>query len=306
MDKYNIVFIKTENGEKEMLGRRAEDYVLREFADFSAKKCRIAKTEAYKEENALLDGCVNVVLTLDMPLVKKKDIEMLVRQMKQKNISLIRLGAKDSLAKICIGKGVDDGVFCKQDAFLKIGDAKSYNIVYNLLKDEILDGLLHRGVQIIDKATTFVDDTVNVESGVIIKPFCTIEGGKYDIERKHRFCIVYPRQRDRRRRRKLFARHMLARAHARECRTVCKASACRCGRRLPSGRFRRGQGFEASRRRQVRAFELRRRCRRGRAHERRLRNGILQLRRASKAQNHRWRGVLFGCEHQSCRSASCG
>lgn len=176
MDKYNIVFIKTENGEKEMLGRRAEDYVLREFADFSAKKCRIAKTEAYKEENALLDGCVNVVLTLDMPLVKKKDIEMLVRQMKQKNISLIRLGAKDSLAKICIGKGVDDGVFCKQDAFLKIGDAKSYNIVYNLLKDEILDGLLHRGVQIIDKVTTFVDDTVNVESGVIIKPFCTIEG----------------------------------------------------------------------------------------------------------------------------------
>lgn len=60
--------------------------------------------------------------------------------------------------------------------FLKIGDAKSYNIVYNLLKDEILDGLLHRGVQIIDKATTFIDDTVNVESGVIIKPFCTIEG----------------------------------------------------------------------------------------------------------------------------------
>ena len=129
MDKYNIVFIKTENGEKELLGRRAEDYVLREFADFSAKKCRIAKTEAYKEENALLDGCVNVVLTLDMPLVKKKDIETLVRQMKQKNISLIRLGAKDSLAKICIGKGVDEGVFCKQDAFLKIGDAKSYNIV---------------------------------------------------------------------------------------------------------------------------------------------------------------------------------
>lgn len=59
---------------------------------------------------------------------------------------------------------------------MKIGDAKSYNIVYNLLKDEILDGLLNRGVQIIDKATTFIDDTVNVESGVIIKPFCTIEG----------------------------------------------------------------------------------------------------------------------------------
>lgn len=42
---------------------------------------------------------------------------MLVRQMKQKNISLIRLGAKDSLAKICIGKGVDEGVFASRTLF---------------------------------------------------------------------------------------------------------------------------------------------------------------------------------------------
>ena len=47
MDKYNIVFIKTEWGEKELLGRRAEDYVIREFYDFAAKKCRIARQSAY-------------------------------------------------------------------------------------------------------------------------------------------------------------------------------------------------------------------------------------------------------------------
>ena len=176
MEKYNIVFIKTEGGEKELLGRRAEDYVIREFSDFSAKKCRIAKQSAYKEETAILDGYVNVVLTLDMPLVKKADIEALADEMRRKNISSIHLGAKDSVAKICIGKGVDEGVFCARKAFLKIDDAKSYNIVYNLLKDEILDGLLQNGVHIIDKATTFIDDTVSVERGVTIKPFCTIEG----------------------------------------------------------------------------------------------------------------------------------
>ena len=176
MEKYNIVFIKTEGGEKELLGRRAEDYVIREFSDFSAKKCRIAKQSAYKEETAILDGYVNVVLTLDMPLVKKADIEALADEMRRKNISAIHLGAKDSVAKICRGKGVDEGVFCAREAFLKIDDAKSYNIVYNLLKDEILDGLLQNGVNIIDKATTFIDDTVSVERGVTIKPFCTIEG----------------------------------------------------------------------------------------------------------------------------------
>lgn len=176
MEKYNIVFIKTWGGEKELLGRRAEDYVIREFSDFSAKKCRIAKQSAYKEETAILDGYVNVVLTLDMPLVKKADIEALADEMRRKNISSIHLGAKDSVAKICIGKGIDEGVFCARKAFLKIDDAKSYNIVYNLLKDEILDGLLQNGVNIIDKATTFIDDTVSVERGVTIKPFCTIEG----------------------------------------------------------------------------------------------------------------------------------
>lgn len=176
MDKYNIVFIKTDCSETELLGRRAEEYIIREFGDFCAKKCRISKQSAYKEESAILDGYINVVLTLDMPLVKKADIRSLVDEMKRKNISRIRLGSKDSFAKICFGKGVDDGIFCARNAFLKIDDAKSYNIVYNLLKDQILDGLLLNGVNIVDKATTFVDDTVNIERGVTIKPYCTIEG----------------------------------------------------------------------------------------------------------------------------------
>ncbi len=176
MEKYNIVFVKTENSEMELLGRRAEEFVLREFADFEAEKCRIAKQAAYKEECAFLDGYINIVLTLDMPLVKKRDIEDVVHRMKKSGALCVRLGTKESPSKICIGKSVDEGVFCARNAFLRIDDAKSFNIVYNLLKDEILDGLLQRGVQILDKNTTFVDDTANIEKGVVLKPFCTIEG----------------------------------------------------------------------------------------------------------------------------------
>ena len=48
--------------------------------------------------------------------------------------------------------------------------------MYNLLKDAILDDFLSRGVRILDKNTTFIDDTVNIESGVVILPYTRIEG----------------------------------------------------------------------------------------------------------------------------------
>lgn len=45
-----------------------------------------------------------------------------------------------------------------------------------MLKDAILDDFLSRGVRILDKNTTFIDDTVNIESGVVILPYTRIEG----------------------------------------------------------------------------------------------------------------------------------
>lgn len=176
MDKYNIVFVETLHSGDMLLGRRARDFVLREFSSFNAPGCRISKMDAYKEDVALLDGYVNVVLSLDMPLVRINDVLSLAKRMRANDIACLRLGKDNPVGKICVGKSVKEGVFCTDIPFFKIDDAKSYNVVYNLLKDRILDDALSRGVEIIDSATTFIDDTVNIEKGVTIYPFTRIEG----------------------------------------------------------------------------------------------------------------------------------
>lgn len=179
MERYNIVFIETEWSRADMLGRRVEDFVIREFESFGASVVRIAKKESYKEESALLPDCVNVVLTLDMPLARQSDVVALAKKMKKDKINCVHLGAMHSLAKICVGNDAKGGVFSSSSAFFKIDDAKSYNLVYNRLKDELLDKMLARGVRILDKATTFVDDTAKIESGATILPFCRIEGESF-------------------------------------------------------------------------------------------------------------------------------
>ena len=99
MDKYNIVFVENQWSQETMLGRRVGDYAIREFADFNAPDCRIAKIGAYKEDVALLEGYINVVLTLDMPLVKKGDIFALVRRMRAENIDCVGLGKNNPICE---------------------------------------------------------------------------------------------------------------------------------------------------------------------------------------------------------------
>lgn len=176
MDKYNIVFIKTPYSEQRLLGTRAEDYMVREFSAFSATKCRISKPSAYKENEALVSDCINVVLTLDMPLVRVEDILRAVEDMRAHSIRAITLGDKASCSKICFGKAKNEDVFSRKTCFFKIDSAKSTNIVYNQLKNRIILRLLDGGVNIVDAHSTFIDDTVSVEKGVTILPFCRIEG----------------------------------------------------------------------------------------------------------------------------------
>lgn len=176
MEKYNIVFVETEWSKKPLLGRRVEDFVIREFADFDAPDCRIVKIASYKEKVALLQGYVNVVLTLDMPLVKKQDVFELVRRMRAEKIDCVGLGKNNPVAKICFDKSENEGVFSSDKAFFKIDDAKSFNVVYNLLKNSVLDDLLAHGVYILDKTTTHIDDTANIEKGVTVLPYSRVEG----------------------------------------------------------------------------------------------------------------------------------
>ena len=178
MDKFNIVFIENENSKQSILGRRAEEYILREFAGFDAADSRIVRERVYLNapEKYFLSDAINVVLTLDTPLLRRKTIEHFVALMKHKNISFVRLGAKDSQSLIRIGDAQDEGIFVSDDDFLKLNGAKSYNMVYNLLKDRILDAHLLAGVNIVDKTTVFIDDTVKIASGAQILPFSRVEG----------------------------------------------------------------------------------------------------------------------------------
>lgn len=176
MDKYNIVFIKTPFSDVQLLGRKAEDYTIREFAQFEATKCRLSKLSAYKEDVALSQEHINVVLTLDMPLVKVKDILQAVERMRTYNVKAISLSKNGSNAKISFGKAKTEGVFCSNTCFLQIDDAKSLNLVYNQLRQDIIERHLESGVYIQDTHTTFIDDTVKIQRGVKILPFCRIEG----------------------------------------------------------------------------------------------------------------------------------
>lgn len=178
MERFNLIFIETKNSKQSLLGRTAADYMMREFADFDAVDSRIVKESAYKArpDGYYMKDAVNVILTQDMPLLRKSSVSHYVALLRLKKISMARLGAKDSLSMICIGDAQDEGIFVNDEDFLKIDDTKSYNMVYNLLKDRILDSHLRAGVRIVDKITTFIDDTAKIEVGSQILPFSRIEG----------------------------------------------------------------------------------------------------------------------------------
>jgi len=178
MERFNLIFIETKNSKQSLLGRTAADFVMKEFADFQAVDSRIVKESAYKArpDGYYMQDAVNVILTLDMPLLRKSSVLHYVALLRMRKVTMARLGSKDSESLICMGKATDEGIFVNDEDFLKIDDTKSYNMVYNLLKDRILDSHLLAGVTIVDKNTTFIDDTAKIEIGAKILPFSRIEG----------------------------------------------------------------------------------------------------------------------------------
>ncbi len=175
MDKYNIVFIETEYSNLEILGRRAKDYVLREFSSLKCESSRIVKQDSLKKIVKMKDA-INIILPLDMPLVSKDDIFRVIKRMQRHRISHIMLGKEPNIGKITIGDEGECDVFAPDEAFLRIDSAKSFNVVYNHIKERINDRLIDGGVNIIDTQSTFIDDTVEIESGATIYPFSRIEG----------------------------------------------------------------------------------------------------------------------------------
>lgn len=127
----------------------------------------------FTDEPSLSPDAVNVVLYDDMPLISPEIVIRYARVMLSRGLGHLRLGEG---AYICRGSASDEGVFVKDEAFLRLGDAKSYNMVYNCLKERIIERHLAAGVYILDSSTVFIDDTVVIEPGARILPFCRFEG----------------------------------------------------------------------------------------------------------------------------------
>jgi len=54
--------------------------------------------------------------------------------------------------------------------------AKNNYLVYNQERERIIDKHLLNGVEIMDAFSTHIDDTVTIETGAVILPFCCIKG----------------------------------------------------------------------------------------------------------------------------------
>ncbi len=166
-EKFKVVFLRSENENVKILGLTSREYLEKEFADF---ECRIAENE-----NDVADVGIRVIIPFDMPLLTVKEVDKAISILRQKRLPYLPFGEKNAVARVAYASGQSD-FFASSEAFVKVIGAKNYNIVYNQLKERIINRLLDDGVVIPDKNTVFIDATARIESGAQILPFSRIEG----------------------------------------------------------------------------------------------------------------------------------
>ena len=163
-----FVFLRSEYEDALILGRTVKRHMLDALGVSESDAVVVGQYEEVPEEDT-------AVLSLDIPLVTLADIEGIARRMRAKGIKSLRLGSEDSPSKIVLGRG-ESGYFANAEAFLKIGDTKSYSMVYNHLRRRIVDSLLARGVDIPFADSVVIDCTADIQAGAKILPFSRIEG----------------------------------------------------------------------------------------------------------------------------------
>ena len=170
MKKIRIYFVDGKWQEESLLGRKVKDYALLSLARFETKSVQNI-SEAEKEFE---DGFLNIVLPLACPLVCEEDVLRLAKSMRLRGAK--RVEFYGSTALFCQGKGSGERIFVNNSAFFEISDANSYCLVYNILRNRIIDRHLSRGVLVYERENTHIDDTVQVLAGAKILPFCRIQG----------------------------------------------------------------------------------------------------------------------------------
>lgn len=170
MKKTKIFFVASKYGDEMLLGRKVREYQEREL---SGLECRFFD-DFQEAESAFCADDFNVVLPLACPLVTLTDVERITKNMTLRAITAVKFHS--SSAYIVRGKRLENPIFVNNSAFFEINDAKSFSMVYNILKDRIASRHLSDGVVLLGKDTIFIDDTVEIGAGAKILPFCRIEG----------------------------------------------------------------------------------------------------------------------------------
>jgi len=166
MKDFKIYLKPSEYQDEILLGRKVREYVEREFENFECLD--------YGDFDEAHVAGTSVVLPLSCPLVRFGDVSRAVKSLKLKGAS--KLAFEGSSAYICQKGGDGKTIFASLPSFFEINSAKSFSLVYNIQRDRIADRHLSNGVLLRDKSTTYIDDTVEIEAGAKILPFCRIEG----------------------------------------------------------------------------------------------------------------------------------
>ena len=170
MQKFKLYLVKGEFSEQKVLGRQSKDYLFQEFEDYEyiiVDDLNEVDKEAFPR----------AVISLDMPLVRAKDLDRTLVSMQKSAVSRVVFGGEGSPFGVWLDKGKDT-YFVYDDAFLKLGGAKNDNMVYNTMRRRIIDHLLDGGVRILGD-DFHVDSTVTVESGATLKSPLTLSGDTF-------------------------------------------------------------------------------------------------------------------------------
>ncbi|NLZ25482.1 MAG: hypothetical protein GX891_03380 [Clostridiales bacterium] len=176
-ENYFVFFLDTPNADTEILGRRARDWVLREFYDVPHCVLEGGASTDFKtlsEAADISDSAYYFVLYLDMPLVTKKLLETLTAEASRR--LLLRIEFPDGFMQMTAAGDNQQKYFLRTEDFSRLDNAKSMAIVYNSLKERINTRLISQGVYIPDPQCVYIDDTAEIEEGAAIYPLTYIKG----------------------------------------------------------------------------------------------------------------------------------
>lgn len=114
-----------------------------------------------------------VVLYSDTPLVSYEDLESAVEYMETRSISNAIL---PSGYIITDNNSELKPITVNEDNYLRLTDAESYERILSLLQARINKEHMQSGVFIMDSNSVFIDDTVEIGKGSVIKPNNTLKG----------------------------------------------------------------------------------------------------------------------------------